>query len=242
MTTAKGSSTRPRTSGMPEAGKPGRRCPRTVHGAWAPGPAEPVAGRGAQEAGRVPPGRADPDPARPDDRVPVLVLPGRRRSHGRRPLASPPTPGCGSSAAATRTFELRRVRGTGPDDGLRHQRLRRDARRAVGVGRQAPRRELRDRSPRPVASTRRPVTGSSRARPACTASRCASTRARATSRSGTAASTSTTRSRSGPIGSAEAMKRFQKSVAKARSKDSMRAFTKLTTRSTADCASRATRR
>ena len=46
-------------------------------------------------------------------------------------------------------LELRRLRCARPAARLRHQRLRRDAPRAVRVGRQASRRELRRRGPRP---------------------------------------------------------------------------------------------
>ncbi len=49
-------------------------------------------------------------------------------------------------------LELRRVRGAGPPARLRSQRLRRDASRAVRVGRQAPGRELRRRGARQRAS------------------------------------------------------------------------------------------
>ena len=45
--------------------------------------------------------------------------------------------------------ELRRVRRPGPPPGLRRQRLRRDAARPLGMGRQAPRGELRGRRARP---------------------------------------------------------------------------------------------
>ena len=44
--------------------------------------------------------------------------------------------------------ELRRLRRPGPPPGAGRQRLRRDPSRALGVGRQAPRRELRDRRAR----------------------------------------------------------------------------------------------
>ena len=132
------------------AGKAAReRAPRSSHGDW-----EPAADR--------------PDPVdvlerQAADRVPELV-PLR---YGRM-LVSPftfyrgaaaimaadlaATPSSGLWVQACGDAHLSNFGGyavAGPRPGRRHQRLRRDPPRAMGVGRQAARRQLRDRRPRP---------------------------------------------------------------------------------------------
>ena len=65
-------------------------------------------------------------------------------------LAGAPADGPGGAALRRRApVELRRVRRARPAADLQHQRLRRDAAGPVRVGRQAARRELRRRRPRP---------------------------------------------------------------------------------------------
>ena len=75
-------------------------------------------------------------------RLAVHLLPRRGGDHGRRPRRTP-APGCGCSSAATPTSPTSAPSRRPTAAGLRHQRLRRDAARAVRVGRQAARRELR---------------------------------------------------------------------------------------------------
>ena len=120
----------------------------------------------AMRPSRPPPGRADPvelleapgararagagaDPVRPDAGVAVHVLPrAPRRSW---PPTSPTTPRSGLLVAVLRRrapVELRRVRLARAAAGVRHQRLRRDAARPVGVGRQAAGGEPADRGAR----------------------------------------------------------------------------------------------
>ena len=106
-------------------------------------------GRGAREPGGDAGPRARPDPLRADARVAVRLLPRRGGDHGGRPRAHA-EPGlqvqlCGDA----HLVQLRRLRRARARAGLRHQRLRRDAARPVGVGRQATRGERRDRRPRP---------------------------------------------------------------------------------------------
>ena len=70
------------------------------------------------------------------------------------------TPRSGAAGAGVRRrapVELRRLRLAGARAGLRHQRLRRDAARPVGVGRQAARGEPRSRGPRERLSAERPA-------------------------------------------------------------------------------------
>ena len=143
-------------------------CPRARAALW---PWRLGAGRGpvrsggaARGAGGRPGRGSDPDPLRADARVAVRVLPGRGGGHGRRPRGDvelgdhrPGLRGCPPG-------QLRRLRGAGPAADLRHQRLRRDAPGALGMGRQAPRREPRGRDARPrvraqAASAHRPVRG-----------------------------------------------------------------------------------
>ena len=122
-------------------------------------------------------------------------------------------------------LELRRLRRAGPAARLQRQRLRRDAARAVRVGRQAARRELRGRRPRP--RVRRQAaqgrsTGPWRAR---TARRCATSPGCATSTSGSPGSTWTSIARRMQgFADAKQLRRFDRNVAKAHSKDSLRAF------------------
>ena len=124
-------------------------CPRASHAGFEPA-AGPRSGRDPRGAGRDARARARPDPLRADARLAVHVLPrGGARSWR---TTSPATPRAGSTSQLcgdAHLVELRRLRLAGTRARLRHQRLRRDAARAVRVGREAARRELRDRRPRP---------------------------------------------------------------------------------------------
>ena len=79
---------------------------------------------------------ADPDPVRPDVGVTVPVLPRRGGHHGQRPGHDPADrdPGAAVRGRAHAQLPAARLARTQPD--VRHQRLRRDAARPVGVGRQ----------------------------------------------------------------------------------------------------------
>ena len=109
-------------------------------------PARP--GRAAGGAGREPGPRARPDPLRPDAGLAVHVLPGRRADHGGRPGRHPAVRHHRAALRRRAPVELRRVRVARAPAAVRHQRLRRDASRPVGVGRQAAGGELRGRGPR----------------------------------------------------------------------------------------------
>ena len=119
------------------------------------GPAGP--GRTARRAGREPGPRARPHPPRAHAGLAVHVLPRRRVHHGGGPR---PDAGLRLRGAAVRRrapAELRPVRVARAADAVRHQRLRRDAPRPVGVGREAPGGELRGRRPRPRLLAVRPA-------------------------------------------------------------------------------------
>ena len=138
----------PWRSASPAARRRGRTAPRTTHGAWKPAarPARPD--RAPRGAGREPGARARPDPLRTDARVAVRVLPRRGARHGRGP-GGDATLGHQRPALRRRpSVELRPLRLPRAPDPVRHQRLRRDASRPVGMGCEAPRRERRGARPR----------------------------------------------------------------------------------------------
>ena len=154
------------------AGGPASVAPRSSHGAWEPAAdrPDPVALLEEQAADRV------------EELVPIR--------YGRM-LASPfafyrgaaavmaadlaATPMRGDHRPGLRRCppgQLRRLRRAGRRLDLRHQRLRRDASRAVGVGRQAPGGEPRDRRRATASSARAAGAGRSVAPRMSTASRC----------------------------------------------------------------------
>ena len=145
---------------------------RSSHADWEPPPHRPDPGRAARGAGEDACAGARADPLRADARLAVHVLPRRRLPDGvrsRRDAAH------GSAHAALRRrapVELRRLRGARPPARLQRQRLRRDAARAVRVGREAARRELRRRRPRPWLRRRRRASRSTARWRARTASGC----------------------------------------------------------------------
>ena len=118
--------------------------PRRVHA----GDASPRPGRAARASGGDPGARAGADPLRPDAGVAVHVLPGRGADHGGRSGRHAPFGDHDPAVRRRSPDELRGVRLAGAAAGVRHQRLRRDLPGAVGVGRQAARRQLRDRRAR----------------------------------------------------------------------------------------------
>ena len=149
------------------------QAPRSGHARWepAPGRPDPVKLLQGQAATRVP------------ELVPIrygrmLVSPctfyrGAAADHGVRPGRDAPQWGHRATLRGRPPVELRRVRLPGAAADLRHQRLRRDAARSVGVGRQAAGGQLRDRRPRPRGSPR--TTGATSCWPGCasTGSSCA---------------------------------------------------------------------
>ena len=205
--------------------------PRRVHGEWAPAPGrrDPVELLEEQAASRVP------------ELVPIrygrmLVSPFTFYRGAAylmaADLAGAPRTGPARAAVRRRApVELRRLRRARPAAGVRRQRLRRDAAGPVRVGPQAAGRELRGRRARPrlrrqdsgaavnLAVDARVSRGDARASRRC-----------GRSISGTRASTSTTL-----IAQFESQRRarssrklMEKNLAKARAKDSLRAFDKLT--------------
>ena len=105
-------------------------------------------GRPARAPGQDARPRARADPLRADARLAVHVLPRRGADHGQRPRGDAALGSDGAVLRRRAPVELRRVRLARAPAGVRHQRLRRDAPRAVGVGRQAPGGEHADRRAR----------------------------------------------------------------------------------------------
>ena len=103
----------------------------------------------ARRAGRDPGARTRAHPARPHDGLAVHLLPWGRVHHGLRPGFDPSVGTAGAGVRRRPPLELRRLRlaRTRPD--VRHERLRRDVARALGVGPQASGDQLRGRGPRP---------------------------------------------------------------------------------------------
>ena len=201
--------------------------PLGCHDEW-----EPAADRRPiellEEQADDPSPRAGADPPRAHARLAVHLLPGRRAPDGRRSRVHEDV---GHHRAALRRrapLELRVLRIPGATPVLRRERLRRDRARAVGVGRQAPRGEPRDRRPR----QRLHEQGTRRDRAACGAlvprDDACSSRACRCSRSGTRTSIST---RCCPSSEASLDPKKTPSVwraiAKARAHDSLQAFDKL---------------
>ena len=138
------------------AGKATReRVPRSSHGEWEPATdrPDPVEVLERQAADRVP--ELVPLRYGPHARIAVHLLPRRRGDHGRGPGGNAQLRPMGSGVRRRAPLELRRLRLAGPRHGRGRQRLRRDPPRAVGMGRQAARRQLRDRRPRPRLRRRR---------------------------------------------------------------------------------------
>ena len=139
------------------AGRAGRRRARTSGAACTPSgsrrrPAR--SGRPARGAGADARAGARADPLRPHARLAVHVLPRRRVPDGVRPRGQPRTGLHAQLCGDAHLSNFGVVRGARPAARLQRQRLRRDAPGPVRVGREAPRRELRGRRPRPRASTR----------------------------------------------------------------------------------------
>ena len=107
--------------------------------------AGPRSGRGDREAGRDAGAGTDRDPSRSDAGVAVRVLPGRARDHGVRPGDDAEHRDRRTGVRRRPSPQLRAVRHTRASPGVRSQRLRRDAARAVGVGPEAARGQPRGR-------------------------------------------------------------------------------------------------
>ena len=126
-------------------GKAARReVPRSSHASVRAGGASARPGRAAGAPGRHPLARARPHPLRADARLAVHLLSRRGADHGCRPG---PDSANGLHRPVLRRcppLELRPLRLARATARLRHQRLRRDAARAVGMGRQAARGEHAD--------------------------------------------------------------------------------------------------
>ena len=142
------------------------------------------------------------------------------------------TPRLGSPRPAVRRrapVELRRVRLARAEPRLRHQRLRRDLARALGVGREAAGGELRGRRARKRLLREGAAHGRARYRSRAIERRWTPSRRCATSRCGTRIFRSSGRSREFTAGvDPKRLKRATAVIEKSRTKDSMQAFEKLT--------------
>ena len=170
--------------------------PRSSHGRWEPATnrPDPVALLEEQAGSRVP----ELVPLRYGRMMvsPFTFYRGGGADHGVRPGRHPALGPQRPDLRRRPPVELRRVRLPGAADDVRHQRLRRDPSRSVGVGRQAARGEFRDRRPRPRVHARRPARGRRWPASPSTGAGCTSSRPLATSTSGTPTSRSTGSSRS----------------------------------------------
>ena len=123
-----------------------KRVPRASHAAFEPAPdRNPIAILAAQEEDRL----QELVPLRHERMAEsrLRLLPGHARGDGLRPRLDAADRHHRPGQRRRPPVELRALRLAGADSRLRRQRLRRDAARALGVGRQAPRREHRHRRP-----------------------------------------------------------------------------------------------
>ena len=132
-----------------EKGKAARlAAPRAEHGEWAAGGRSARSGRVAGGAGGVAGARARPDPLRTHARLAVHVLPRCRVSDGGRPGRRAADRARRAALRRRAPVQLRGLRRARPAAGVQHQRLRRDAAGPVRVGRQAAGGQLRGGRPR----------------------------------------------------------------------------------------------
>ena len=208
------------------------QAPRSSHGTWQTVTDRPDPVALLEEQAAEPGARAGPDPLRADARLAVRVLPRRGVDHGGRPGRRLPVRGQRPALRRRAPVELRRVRLARAAADVRHQRLRRNAPRPVGVGREAARGELRGPRPRPRLRTSRSARDRRGRRPPSTGRRCARLPTCRRSTPGT-----TTWTPSGFCAGSEprcarsdwprtSSQRAEKHVAKARTRDSMRVFAK----------------
>ena len=147
--------TRPRRSARSSASRPAPTSPdrSTATGSRRPDRPDPVDVLEGQADDQG--ARARAAALRAHAGVAVHVLPRGRCGDGRRPRRDADVRLLGPALRRRPPVQLRRLRRARPRAGPRRQRLRRDAARAVGVGRQAPGGEPRDRRPRPRLQRRR---------------------------------------------------------------------------------------
>ena len=197
---------------------------RSAQATWQPPAdrADPVGILRAQEAMRVP----ELVPIRHGRMLvsPFTFLPRRGGGDGRRPRGDAADRPARAAVRRCAPVELRWVRVARTRARVRPQRLRRDVAGAVRVGRQAARREHRDRRPRTRLRRRRAPGGGDRDGRARTARRCSDSPGWATSTSGTPSWTSTTLTARARMPSGHRPKQLAKAAKKAHTKDSMQAL------------------
>ena len=228
---ARGPQARPRPSGPRSARRPAPRSRARATATGSRQPDRPDPRRRARGAGRRPGPGARADPLRADARLAVHLLPrggggDGRRPRGRRRRSGITVQACGDA-------HLSNFGGFAPPD----RQLIFDINDfdetlpgPVGVGRQAARREPRDRRPRPRVrrAQRARRRAQRRARPYREQMR--GSRRWATSRPGTSASTSTRSASGSPTRVEEEGAQLRQERRQGAPQDRLRAFSKLTTR------------
>ncbi len=153
-----GGSPQRRRAGRARQGGTGRSAALEPRRATSPPRAAPRPDQAARAPGKDARAGARADPLRAHARLAVHVLSRSGADHGQRPRGDAALGASGAVLRRRAPVELRRVRLARAAAGVRRQRLRRDAARAVGVGRQAPGGEHADR--RAQQRLRRPRTRS----------------------------------------------------------------------------------
>ena len=203
--------------------------PLASHASWEPQPhrRDPVEllEEQAADAGAG----AGSDPVRPDAHLAVRVLPGRRPADGGGSRRYPSDHPAGPALRRRPPLQLRRVRRTGPTARVQRQRLRRDTAGPVRVGPQTSRGQLRRRRPgqrvqREAAGGgepgRRPLVSQGDERASLRCER---------STPGTSRLDADQFRREWDAGATKAEKKgLERDLAKSRTKDSLKAFDKLT--------------
>ena len=129
---------RPTREQQVSRGKAARsEVPRASHAEFAAGPGRPDPVSQLESQAAVAGAGAAADPLRADGGLRLHLLPRCRPPHGPRPRRHPQDRPAHADLRGRPPVQLRAVRLPGAEPGLRHQRLRRDPARAVGVGREA---------------------------------------------------------------------------------------------------------
>ena len=123
------------------------QTPPELHTGWLPAEDRPDPVTQLEEQNVDQGTRPGAGPARPDDGLPVHVLPRRGEDHGHRPRRHPDRRADHPVVRGRAPVQLRVVRLPGTRPGLRPQRLRRDPARPVRIRRQADGGQLHHRRP-----------------------------------------------------------------------------------------------
>ena len=125
----------------------GSQTPPELHAGWVPADDRPDPVALLEEQNADPGAGPGAGPARPDDGLPVHVLPRRGEDHGHRPGRHPDRRVDRAAVRGRAPVQLRGVRLPGTATVVRPQRLRRDPARPVRVRREADGGQLHHRRP-----------------------------------------------------------------------------------------------